>query len=409
MSKTTIQDKIHMTTPEMIEAHGYIAETYQICTEDDYYLTVHRVLSSNDRVLSSVSINADPVTNTDAAAIDKNSEDCNLSVSPNFRGISNILGSHTNSSSKLPVIINHGLLSCSKDWVLLGPQKALPYVLCDSGFDVWLTNSRGNIYSKSHKYYSTKDKIFWNFSWHEIGYYDLPATIDYILEKTGYSKLYYIGHSQGTTVFYVMASERPEYNAKIAGMISLAPAAFLSNTKWGLNICNKRQIALNKLQNYTLKTIVSNTSHIVLKILLNSLVFPWLGFNDQIDEFVYFLITEYFPAGSSIKQLYHYFQIIISGSFEKYNYGAKANLIIYGSTKPPKYILKNVNSPIAIFYCDNDLCVHPIDVKKLADNLPNLIQIEKIAYEKFSHQDFIWGHDARTMLYNDIVTLLKKF
>jgi lysosomal acid lipase/cholesteryl ester hydrolase len=55
--------------------------------------------------------------------------------------------------------------------------------------------------------------------------------IDYILEKTGYSELYYIGYSQGATVFFVMGSEKPEYNAKIKGMISLAPAVFLSNQR----------------------------------------------------------------------------------------------------------------------------------------------------------------------------------
>lgn len=68
-------------------------------------------------------------------------------------------------------------------------------------------------------------------SWHEIGYYDLPAMIDYVLKTTGHSQLYYIGHSQGTTAFYVMGSERPEYNAKVKIMISLAPIAFLSNQR----------------------------------------------------------------------------------------------------------------------------------------------------------------------------------
>lgn len=68
-----------------------------------------------------------------------------------------------------------------------------------------------------------------HFSWHEIGYYDLPAKIDYILNYTSQPSLYYIGHSQGTTTFYVMASERPEYNRKIRLMVSLAPVAFMSN------------------------------------------------------------------------------------------------------------------------------------------------------------------------------------
>lgn len=107
--------------PELIEAHGYIAETHQICTEDGYFLTVHRVLSSNDRVP-----NADTILNTDATVIDnKNSEDYNSSVSPDCHRILETLGYNTSPSSKLPIIINHGLVSSSADWVLLGPHKAL--------------------------------------------------------------------------------------------------------------------------------------------------------------------------------------------------------------------------------------------------------------------------------------------
>ena len=66
-------------------------------------------------------------------------------------------------------------------------------------------------------------------SWHEIGARDLPAMIDYILEKTGNKKIFYIGHSQGTTSFFVMASELPEYNNKIISMHALAPVAYCSH------------------------------------------------------------------------------------------------------------------------------------------------------------------------------------
>jgi hypothetical protein len=35
----------------------------------------------------------------------------------------------------------------------------------------------------------------------------------------------------GTTMFYVLMSMKPEYNAKIRHMVALAPVAFLRNTK----------------------------------------------------------------------------------------------------------------------------------------------------------------------------------
>lgn len=52
---------------------------------------------------------------------------------------------------------------------------------------------------------------------------DLPAFIDYIINYTGHKKLNYIGHSQGTTMFFVLMSELPEYNEKIIVMNALAP------------------------------------------------------------------------------------------------------------------------------------------------------------------------------------------
>lgn len=71
--------------------------------------------------------------------------------------------------------------------------------------------------------------MFLYFSWHEIGIFDLPAQINFILEKTTLTQISYIGHSQGTTAFFVMASERPSFNAHIQLMTAMAPVAFMSH------------------------------------------------------------------------------------------------------------------------------------------------------------------------------------
>lgn len=63
-----------------------------------------------------------------------------------------------------------------------------------------------------------------------MGIYDVSAAVSYIVDKTNMS-LIYIGHSMGTTMGYVMASERPEISEKIKFMISLAPIGFMSNLK----------------------------------------------------------------------------------------------------------------------------------------------------------------------------------
>ena len=64
-----------------------------------------------------------------------------------------------------------------------------------------------------------------------MGVYDLPAVIDYILETTEERDLFYVGHSMGTTMFYVLMSLKPDYNTKIRHMVALAPVAYLRNTK----------------------------------------------------------------------------------------------------------------------------------------------------------------------------------
>lgn len=107
----------------------------------------------------------------------------------------------------------------------------IAYILADSGYDVWMGNARGNTYSKHHAILKTTSSEFWQFSWHEIGYYDLPAMIDYVIKETAVPKMQYIGFSQGTTAFWVMTSTRPEYNDKITAMQALAPIAYIGNIK----------------------------------------------------------------------------------------------------------------------------------------------------------------------------------
>lgn len=60
-----------------------------------------------------------------------------------------------------------------------------------------------------------------------MGYYDLPASIDYILSTTGYEQLSYAGHSMGTSMFFVLGAERPEYMDKVTAMVAMAPVMYL--------------------------------------------------------------------------------------------------------------------------------------------------------------------------------------
>lgn len=142
-----------------------------------------------------------------------------------------------NITVRRPVFLMHGLLDSSAGWVLAGHTAGLAYMLADRGYDVWMGNARGNRYSRSHTVWNPKGnrsnrKNFWNFSWHQIGTIDLPTMIDYVLSATPeFKKLHYIAHSQGTTAFFVMASQLPQYNSKIILMNALAPIAYMTNAK----------------------------------------------------------------------------------------------------------------------------------------------------------------------------------
>jgi len=132
-------------------------------------------------------------------------------------------------NKKPPVFLVHGLLTTSADFLLAGPSKALAYLLSDHGYDVWMANTRGNKYSNSHRNLSYFSDDYWRFSWNEIGHYDLPAMIDYMLQKTNQKSCFFIGHSQGATAFLVLLSTRPKFNQKIIQAHLLAPEAIMKN------------------------------------------------------------------------------------------------------------------------------------------------------------------------------------
>lgn len=69
------------------------------------------------------------------------------------------------------------------------------------------------------------------FSWQEIGTRDLPAIVDKVISVSQQRKISYVGHMEGTTAFYVLTSQKPEYNDKFDKMISMGPMAFMKNSK----------------------------------------------------------------------------------------------------------------------------------------------------------------------------------
>jgi len=77
------------------------------------------------------------------------------------------------------VFLYHGLASSSYTWIGQKPNVSLAYKLASAGYDVWLGNNRGNKYSLKSidEMLNSNPKKYFNYSFPELGLYDLPANI----------------------------------------------------------------------------------------------------------------------------------------------------------------------------------------------------------------------------------------
>jgi pimeloyl-ACP methyl ester carboxylesterase len=129
------------------------------------------------------------------------------------------------------VFLQHGITDSAEGWIMNYKNKSVAFELAMAGYDVWLGNQRGTKFSMGHKTLSTKSKKYWEFSWTEMGDYDAPAQVEYVLKTTGVKNASWIGHSEGTTQMFYSLSKYPEYWAdKLNLFVSLAPVTAISHS-----------------------------------------------------------------------------------------------------------------------------------------------------------------------------------
>lgn len=139
---------------------------------------------------------------------------------------------HFDEKERPPIFFVHGFAETSDTWVLNHANNTPAFVAVNQGYDVWLGNSRGNKYSSGHLSLDPKEDAqkYWDFDWVEMGRYDVPACVDYILDKTGFEKVAYVGHSQGTTqMFSVLADHEDILADKISAFVGLGPVTKISH------------------------------------------------------------------------------------------------------------------------------------------------------------------------------------
>ncbi|XP_013197377.2 lipase 1-like [Amyelois transitella] len=321
-----------------------------------------------------------------------------------------------------PVVLMHGLLLSSDAWIDAGPEAGLAYLIANKCHDLWVANCRGNYYSRAHKTLNPNtDAEFWNFTTNEIGSYDVPAIIDYVLDETGEEKLNYIGYSQGAGTFFIMCSEKPGYCDKVNVLIALAPASRQINTNSVVyRTFTKSMMKLERaLARFGVQEVFSkgalSQEFLAFFCQLNSITekLCWAG-QSLLDNFhpesvkntTTRALFGHFPAGTSVHSLAWYGQSMDSCDFQKFDYGA-GNLERYGTVLPPKYNLSAVTVPVVAIYGQNDGMVDTKDVEWLIDQLPNVIEAWKVTDPKWNHFDVTYSQYTGELIFPKISSYLR--
>lgn len=191
---------------------GLDVEEFKVQTEDGFILTLWHVYNPREFV---------PASETERRA-----------TSPDlFTKDAEGLGRYVQSQyhdgqRRYPVLLVHGLLQsagayCTND------DDSLAFLLCKSGYDVWLGNNRCG-FNPEHTLLRYSDPRMWAWNIRQMGVMDLPAFVSRVLQQTGFEKLGLVCHSQGTTeTFVALAKEqRPDLGDKISVFCALAPAVY---------------------------------------------------------------------------------------------------------------------------------------------------------------------------------------
>jgi len=76
------------------------------------------------------------------------------------------------------------LLNSAENWVG-SKEYSLATKMIEEGYDVWLGNSRGNLYSRGHLVLDPeRDSKYHQFSFYDMGTKDLPTMIDFVRNYT---------------------------------------------------------------------------------------------------------------------------------------------------------------------------------------------------------------------------------
>ena len=321
-------------------------------------------------------------------------------------------------------ILQHGLLDGGFTWLIL-EQDSLAKKLCDEGYTLYLPYMRGSQFSRSHlDYDSSLNSDYWEFSFDQMAEYDLPAVVNYIKQRDNVEKIYYIGHSQGTLIFFLAYMNDPEFLEKnIKKFVALGTVPNVNNAPHFLIKLFEKSNILDLIPVKNFLSFPKEIGQILVpfctskaKYLCNtilSLSFGGIEDTRRIDyERLGKNIFLYEPGGTSLRNMKHWIQIYKAKRVQKYDYGdIFSNLIHYGRVTPPVYDLnkmKKYSIPSLMTISDSDPFANPQDTLDFVDNIENKNIVEILSLHNYNHIDYFWADSAIEEIFPKVVDFFEE-
>ncbi|KAF2979685.1 hypothetical protein EK904_003041 [Melospiza melodia maxima] len=253
-------------------------------------------------------------------------------------------------------------------------------------------------------------------SFDEIGKYDIPAELNFILNKTGQKDVYYIGHSEGSAAGFIALSTYPDMPQKIKAFFALAPVTTITHS-------TSPMITIALLPQPLIRLLLGCKGVLQYNELMKGPVTRFCACQGKVCGSIFcYLVggriqnmntsrtdsySGHYPAGTSVQNVIHWQQIKYADQFQAYDYGCKENMKKYNQTAPPAYKIEEIKVPTAVWSGGQDKFADPKDIARLLPQITNLIYHEH--FPTWGHLDFLWGLDATEKMYLKIIELLKKY
>lgn len=320
------------------------------------------------------------------------------------------------------VIMQHGLLDGAFTFLILA-EDSLPKKLCDEGYVVYLPYIRGTQFSRSHlDYDSGLTSKYWDFSFDHMAAYDVPANINFVKNRDGVEKVYYIGHSQGSLTFFLAYMNNPEFMEKnIAKFIALGTVPNVNNAPHFLIKLFDKSKILNLIPVKNFLTLPKEVGQVFVplctskaKFLCNSILSLAFSGTHETGRIDYDRLGKniflYEPGGTSIQNLKHWIQIYKAKRVQKYDYGSIIeNMKHYGQINPPVYDLKKMRGysiPSIMTISDADPFANPQDTLDFVDNIENKKVVNILSLTNYNHIDYFWADSAIQEIFPKVMNFL---